>query len=222
MKTALMKVSVVGSLCMFAACSHSPPVQEVKVEAPEFKVKEAAPGGREAWIDDPYMFAQKSGLDMEKYYYYSAEAKGAEKRLTCEKAQANLVDDIAKQVATYVDTSIARASAESNATDSSGNDQSGQVNEETQRLSSQLSRVSVNKMQIKKTYWEKRDYSEAGGAKSLYHCWVFAAVEQKAVDRMVDKANSFRIQEDPSLKAKLGAKLEQLPEGYEEYQKTHN
>lgn len=210
------------SMLALAACSSAPPVQEVKVEPPEFKVKEAAPGGREAWIDNPYMFAEKSGLDMENFYYYSAEAKGADKRLTCEKAQANLTDDIAKQVAVYVDTSIARATAESNATDSSGNYESGQVSEETQRLSSQLSKVAINKAQIKKTYWEKRDYSEAGGAKSMYHCWVFGAVEKKAVDRMVDRANSIRLREDTNLKSKIGSKMNELAEGYEEYQKTHN
>lgn len=210
------------ALMAWAACSSAPPVQEVKVEEPQFKVTEAAPGGREAWLDNPHFFAEKSGLDVEKNYYYSAEAKGADKRLTCEKAQANLVDDIAKQVATYVDTSIARATSETTSTTSEGNYESGQVSEQTQRLSSQLSKVGVNKVQFKKTYWEKRDYSENGGPKAMHYCWVFAAVEKKAVDQMVSRANSIRAKEDPALKAKLGEKMGEIAKGYEEYQKGAN
>ena len=43
-------------------------------------------------------FSKKNsaGLDTEKFYYYVGESQGADKRMTCEKANADAIDDIAK------------------------------------------------------------------------------------------------------------------------------
>src|SRR5689334_7331651 len=97
-----------------SACSSAPKVEKVEVEKPQFKVLEAAPGGRETWLDTPQQWAEASKGDAaEKHYYYVGEARSADKRMACEKARADVADDVGKQVVSFVDSSIARASSES-------------------------------------------------------------------------------------------------------------
>ena len=71
-------IASVGMTGVLAACGGAP-VKEVKVEAPQFKVTDAAPGGREAWLDNPNFWAKKEGQDTEKFYYYVGESQGADK-----------------------------------------------------------------------------------------------------------------------------------------------
>lgn len=216
--------SRVFAVCSFAltiaACSSGPPVQKVEVEKPQFKVLEAAPGGRETWLDTPQQWAEAKDLDVKAYYFYVGEARSADKRMACEKARADVADDVAKQVVAFVDSSIARASSDTTMSSSSGVSAESSVSEETQKMSSQLSKAAVNGVRVEKQYWERRDYSEAGGARSVYFCWVLAAVQKTDVKAMVARANSLRLQE-PGLKEKVGDKLKNISEQYDAYQKEH-
>ena len=65
---------------VLAACGGAP-VREVEIEKPQFKVTDAAPGGREAWLDSPNFYAKKEGLDTDNYYYYVGDAQSADKRM---------------------------------------------------------------------------------------------------------------------------------------------
>lgn len=208
-----------------AGCSSGPKVEEVEVEKPQFRVLEAAPGGRELWLDNPHQFAletgQDKGFDTEKYYYYSGEGHSANQRSACEQAQANVTDDVARQVAVFVDTSIARATAENSMDSSAGVSAQGEVSEEMQRITSQLSKTSLHGVAQRKKYWEKRDYSQAGGAKSIYYCWVLAQVGKEDVEKLIQKASTMRLREDKALQAKVQDKLQNLGEDYEKYMEKH-
>jgi hypothetical protein len=208
---------VVGVVCVLSGivgCSGAP-VKEVKVEEPQFTVTDAAPGGREAWLDNPNFFAKKEGLDTEKFFYFSGDAQSADKRMACEKANADIVDDVAKQVSTFVDSAIARASSDSTGSDSSGISAVSASQTETSRLSSQLSRTLLSGVEKSKQYWEQRDYSQVGGAKSIFYCWVLGKVSKKQVDDLILKAQSFRLKREPELKAKVEGKLADLPGEFE-------
>lgn len=208
---------VVGVVCVLSGivgCSGAP-VKEVKVEEPQFTVTDAAPGGREAWLDNPNFFAKKEGLDTEKFFYFSGDAQSADKRMACEKANADIVDDVAKQVSTFVDSAIARASSDSTGSDSSGISAVSASQTETSRLSSQLSRTLLSGVEKSKQYWEQRDYSQVGGAKSIFYCWVLGKVSKKQVDDLILKAQSFRLKREPDLRAKVEGKLADLPGEFE-------
>ncbi len=187
---------------VLSACGGAP-VQKVEIEEPKFKVLDAAPGGREAWLDNPSLYAEKEGLDIKNNFYFTGEAKSADKRMACENAYADATDDLAKQVSAFVNTSIARASSDSTAQDSSGVSSVSASQTETARLSSQLSKVLVTGLNKKKQYWEQRDYSEVQGAKSIYHCWVLTEVSQKKVEQLILKAEQIRFKNDPNLKQKV-------------------
>lgn len=221
MKNHSIRIYAVLSFALtIAGCSSGPPVQEVKVEKPQFKVLEAAPGGREMWLDTPQQWAEAKDLDVKTYYFYVGEARSADKRMSCEKARADVADDVAKQVVAFVDSSIARASSDTTLASSSGVSAESSVSEETQKISSQLSKAAINGVRVEKQYWERRDYSEAGGAKSVYFCWVLAAVQKTDVKAMVARANTIRLQE-PGLKEKVGDKMKNISDQYDAYQKEH-
>jgi hypothetical protein len=220
MKTSIQIVMSVSVMAILAGCSGAP-VQEVKVEAPQYKVTDAAPGGREAWLDNPNFYAKKEGLDTEKYFYYVGDAQSADKRMACEKANADAMDDIAKQVSTFVDSTLARAQADSTGNDTNGVTSVSSSQTETSRLSSQLSKALVNGVEKNKQYWEQRDYTAAGGAKSIFYCWTFSKVSKKQVDDLVIRAQSIRYKQDPELKSKVEGKVANIQQEFEKYMQAH-
>lgn len=197
-------------------CS-SAPVQKVEVEAPQFKVLDAAKGGREAWLDNPNFYAEKEGLNTKDYYYYTGDAQSANKRMACEKAQADTVDDISKQVSVFVDSAIARAQSDSTTDDTTGTTSASASSSETSKISSQLSKTIVGGIEKKKQYWEQRDYSQVGGAKSIYSCWVLSQVSKKDVEQMVQRARTLRLKDDPEMKSKVDAKLNSIDKEFDAY-----
>ncbi len=201
---------------VFAACSGAP-VKEVKIEAPQFKVTDAAPGGREAWLDNPNMWADKSDENTKEFYYYTGDAQSADKRMACEKAQADAIDDVARQVSSFVNTALARASTDSTGNDSNGMSAVSASQTETSKLSSQLSKTLVTGVEKKKQYWEQRDYSEKGGSKSIYYCWVLVKVSKKKVEDLVTRAETIRFKEDPALKDKVEGGITNIQKEYDRY-----
>ena len=206
-------------------CAGGPKVEEVAVEKPQFRVLEAAPGGRELWLDNAHQFAiemgKDKGFDTEKNYYYSGEGHSANQRSSCEQAQANVTDDVARQVAVFVDSSIARASSEGSMDSSAGVSAQSEVSEDMQRITSQLSKTSLHGVAQRKKYWEKRDYSQAGGAKSIYYCWVLTQVSKEDVEKLIQKASTLRLREDKALQAKVQDKLQNMGGEYEKYMEQH-
>jgi hypothetical protein len=205
---------------VMSACSGAP-VREVKVEAPTFKVIDAAPGGREAWLDNPNYWAKKDGQDTANYYYYVGDAQSADKRLACEKANSDAMDDIAKQVSTFVDSSLARAQTDSTGNDTNGTSAISATQSETSALSSQLSKTLVSGVEKNKQYWEQRDYSQVSGAKSIFYCWVLEKVEKKQVSDLIARAQTIRFQQDPNLKAKVDGKLGDVEKQFDNYMQAH-
>jgi hypothetical protein len=220
MKTKRTIILAITSSIIFSACGGAP-VKEVKVEEPQFKVTDAAPGGREAWLDNPNWWADKDGQNVKDFYYFTGDAQSADKRMSCEKAHADAVDDIAKQVSTFVDSTIARASTDSTGNDSNGMTSSSASQTETSKLSSQLTKALVTGVEKKKQYWEQRNYSEVGGAKSIYYCWVLAKVSKKKVEDLVTKAETIRFKEDPKLKEKVENKMTDIQKEFEKYMQSH-
>jgi hypothetical protein len=213
-------IFTLSAISVLSACGGAP-VREVTVEAPQFKVTDAAPGGREAWLDNPNFYAKKEGLDTDKFYYYVGDAQSADKRMACEKANADAVDDIAKQVSSFVDTTIARASADSTGSDTSGVSAVSSSQTETSKLSSQLSKTLVSGVEKNKQYWEQRDFSQVGGAKSIYICWVLAKVSKKQVDDLITRAQTIRFKNDPELKSKVEGKMVDIQKDFDKYMQAH-
>jgi hypothetical protein len=213
-------VAAISLISILSACGGAP-VREVKVEEQKFRVLDAAPGGREAWLDNPNFYAKKEGLDTDNFYYYVGDAQAADKRMACEKAHADAIDDIAKQVSTFVDTTFARASADSTGNDTSGASSISSSQTETSKLSSQLSKALVSGVEKTKQYWEQRDFSSEGGAKSIFYCWILNKVSKKQVDNLIVRAQNIRYKQDPELKSKVEGKMTDIQKDFEKYMQAH-
>jgi len=210
-----------GALPVLLSACGGAPVREVKVEAPTYKVIDAAPGGEEAWLDNPTEWAKKEGKNTKKYYYYTGDAQSANKRMACQKAHADAMDDISRQVSSFVDTSLARAQSDSTSSDSNGTSDVSATQTETSSISSQLTKALVTGVKKQKQYWEQRDYSSTGGAKSIYHCWVLAKVSKQKVKSLISRAETLRLQKDPDLKSKVEGKLANIEKDYDAYMEGH-
>ncbi|OFZ83398.1 MAG: hypothetical protein A2583_08495 [Bdellovibrionales bacterium RIFOXYD1_FULL_53_11] len=215
----IFKLVLLGcAMAAFQACSSGP--TKVDVEEPDFKVMEATPGGREGWLDNAQSWAEDNGLDAKANYFFTGEARSADKRMACEKAHADVIDDISRQVAVFTDTTFGRAKSESSQSDSNQADAS-QVSEETQRISAQLSKAHLSNIAVNKKYWERRDYSATGGAKNVNVCWVLASIDKQEMNKLIKRAGEMKIKANPELKEKVDKKLETIDQKYEEWQKTH-
>jgi hypothetical protein len=221
MKHVILGLSAMTAMTAILSACGGAPVREVKVEEQTFKVTDAAPGGREAWLDNPNFWADKDGQNTKDFYYYTGDAQSADKRMACEKAQADAMDDIARQVSSYVDTTIARAQTDSTSADTNGASDISASQTETSKLSSQLSRTLVTGVEKLKQYWEQRDFSSTGGAKSIYHCWVLTKVSKKKVEDLITKAEAIRFKQDPALKEKVEGKMTDIQKGFESYMQAH-
>lgn len=217
MKNVILAAASIPVLTLVLSACGGAPVRQVEVEKQTFKVTDAAPGGREAWLDNPNFWAEKEGQNTDDFYYYTGDAQSADKRMACEKAQADAMDDISRQVSNYVDTTIARAQTDSTGNDTNGTSAISASQAETSKLSSQLTKTLVTGVEKKKQYWEQRDFSSTGGAKSIYQCWVLTKVSKKKMEDLITKAEAIRFKQDPSLKAKVEAKMIDLQKGFETY-----
>jgi hypothetical protein len=88
---------------------------------------------------------------------------------------------------------------------------------ETSKISSQLSKALISGVEKNKQYWEQRDFSQSGGAKSIFYCWVLAKVSKKQVEDMITRAQTLRFKNDPALKAKVEGKIEDIKKEYNQY-----
>jgi hypothetical protein len=218
-RSAFQILLVAGVAGAISACASK--AVKVEVAEPTFKVLEAAPGGRESWHDTPQIYAEENGMNVKDNFYYTGEARSADKRMACEKAQANVTDDVAKQVATFVDSTISRASSESTQTDTSMGQSNSAVGEETIKTSNQLAKASISNVALKKQYWELRDYSETGGPKNIHVCWVLVEIARKDIDKLVAKATTFRAEQNPELKKLVGQNMADMQKKYDEFHRTH-
>ena len=141
--------------------------------------------------------------------------------MACENAQANAIDDVGKQVSTFVDTSIARAASDSTGSDTNGMTASSASQTETAKMSSQLTETVVGGLEKKKQYWEQRDFSEKGGAKSIFYCWILTDISKKKVDDLITRAEAIRFKDDPQLKEKVENKVAGLQKEFEKYMQAH-
>ncbi len=190
------------------------PVKKVDIEEPQYKIVDATGGGREYWLDHPQDYAEKSDLDVKTYLYVVHDAQSADKRTACEVAQSQTLEDFAKQVSTFVDSSIARASTDSSTQDTSTIAALSSSSNTTSRISNQITKAVVGGVEKVKQYWEQRDYSQVKGPKSIYTCWVLSRIKHAQVAEMIERAKLVRFTENPALKAQVETKLQGLDQQF--------
>jgi hypothetical protein len=219
----MMKLlSLVLVLSLGVACSSKKKVKEVDYSATiskDFEVKESSTNGiRPGWIEDAEIWTAQENMDVTKFRYFSFETEPKVNReIACNLAKANVRSDIAAEITTFIQKSLAASTEGQSAIDAN--------NPKTQPLRDYVSNTLAEKIQslvhgasVIKTYWEKRSYQQKMGAKKDYVGFTCAALIRMETARLktaIDKASEDLVEKaDPELKDNVKKALEKIDEDF--------
>ena len=112
----LLAVSFLGT-----ACSSKKKVKDVdntETIARDFEVRDASSTIRPGWIEDASVWVEQENMDTKKYRYFSFETEPKVNReIACNLAKANVRSDIASEITTFIQKSLAASEEGSPAID---------------------------------------------------------------------------------------------------------
>ncbi len=219
----MMKLfSLLLVLSLGVGCSTKKKVKEVDYSATiskDFEVKESSTNGiRPGWIEDAEIWTAQENMDVTKFRYFSFETEPKVNReIACNLAKANVRSDIAAEITTFIQKSLAASTEGQSAIDAN--------NPKTQPLRDYVSNTLAEKVQslvhgasVIKTYWEKRSYQQKMGAKKDYVGFTCAALIRMETARLktaIDKASEDLVEKaDPELKENVKKALEKIDEDF--------
>jgi hypothetical protein len=205
-----------------AACSSKKTVKDVDNTATisrDFEVKDASSTTRPGWIEDASVWVEQENMDVSKYRYFSFETEPKVNReIACNLAKANVRVDIASEITTFIQKSLAASEEGSPAIDPN--------NPKTLPMREFVSNTLAEKIQslihgaaVIKTYWEKRNYQQKMGAKKDYigfTCATLVRMDNARLKAAIEKASEDIVEkaDDPETKANVKKALDQIDEDF--------
>jgi len=195
----------------FAGCSSSKKEEKKLKEVThstikrDFEVRDASSNTRPGWIEDAEVWASSNEKNAGTFRYFSYETEPKVNRnMACSLAKANAKADIAGEIVTFIDKSIA-SSVEGKASIDENNPSIKALREFVSNNLTQKTQSLIYGASIVKTYWEKRKYLKEKGAKrdfTGFTCAVFIRMKKDRLENAVDKAANFVVQkaDDPETK----------------------
>lgn len=214
-------LSLVLVLALGVACSSKKKVKDVDNSdtiARDYEVRDASSTVRPGWIEDAEIWTEQEKMDTKKYRYFSFETEPKVNReIACNLAKANVRSDIASEITTFIQKSLAVSTEGQAAIDPN--------NPKTQPMREYLSNTMAERVQslihgaaVIKTYWEKRNYMQKMGAKKDYigfTCATLIRMETTRLQAAIDKASEDLVEKaDPELKDNVKKALENLDEDF--------
>ena len=208
-------------LSIATSCSSKKKVKDVdnsKTIARDYEVRDASSSIRPGWIEDAELWTEQENMDVKKYRYFSFETEPKVNReIACNLAKANVRTDIASEITTFIQKSLASTSEGSAGIDAN--------NPRTQPLREYVSNTLGERVQslihgaaVIKTYWEKRNYMQKMGAKKDFigfTCATLIRMETNRLKSAIDKASEELVEKaDPELKDNVKKALENLDEDF--------
>jgi hypothetical protein len=212
-------------LGLFGGCS-SAPKKEKKIKEvvhstikKDFEVRDASSNTRPGWIEDAEIWASSNEKSSKTFRYFSYETEPKINRgMACSLAKANAKADIAGEIATFIDKSIA-SSQEGKASIDENNPQIQSLREFVSNNLTQKTQSLIHGAAIVKTYWEKRKYLKNKGAVKDYTgftCAVFLRMKSDRLENAVEKAANFVVQkaDDPETKENVRKALKDVADNF--------
>ena len=184
----------------------------------EYQVVDASSTSRPGWIEDAEVWSRNHSKDVSKFRYFSYETEPkVSRKISCELAKVNAKADIAGEIATFIDKSLASSSA--------GNASIDENNPNVQALREYVESTLAEKVQalihgaaIEKTYWEKGSIRKILVLKdfSAYICAVYVRIPKARLNRAIDDAASHVINQtdDPETKDNVKKALKDASENF--------
>lgn len=213
----LLVVAFVGT-----ACSSKKTVKDIdntETIARDFEVRDASSTTRPGWIEDATVWVEQEHMDVEKYRYFSFETEPKVNReIACNLAKANLRSDIASEITTFIQKSLA-ASEEGAASIDANNPKTAPMREFVSNTLAERIQSLVHGAAVIKTYWEKRNYLQKMGAKKDYvgfTCATLVRMENSRLKAAIEKASEDIVAkaDDAETKANVKKALENIDEDF--------
>lgn len=218
----LKLLSLLLVLSLGVACSSKKKVKDVDNSdtiARDFEVRDASSTVRPGWIEDAEVWVEQEKMDTAKYRYFSYETEPKVNReIACNLAKANVRTDIASEITTFIQKSLA-ASQEGQAAIDANNPKTAPLREYVSNTMSERVQSLIHGAAVIKTYWEKRNYQVKMGAKKDYvgfTCATLIRMESSRLKAAIDKASEDLVKQadDADTKANVKKALENLSDDF--------
>lgn len=205
-----------------AGCSSKKKVKDVDntpTMSRDFEVRDASSTTRPGWIEDAEVWTEQEKLDTTKYRYFSFETEPKVNReIACNLAKANVRSDIAAEITTFIQKTLA-ASQEGQAAIDANNPRTAPMREYVSNTMAEKVQSLINGAAVIKTYWEKRNYMQSMGAKKDYIGFTCASLVRMETSRLkaaIDKASEDLVEkaDDPETKENVKKALENIDEDF--------
>lgn len=215
-------MSVLLVLTLGVACSSKKKVKDVdnsETISRDFEVRDASSTIRPGWIEDAEVWVEQEKMDTKKFRYFSFETEPKVNReIACNLAKANVRVDIASEITTFIQKSLA-ASQEGQAAIDPNNPKTAPMREYVSNTMAERVQSLINGAAVIKTYWEKRNYMQKMGAKKDYigfTCATLIRMEAARLKAAVDKASEDLVEkaDDPETKENVKKALENLSDDF--------
>ena len=209
-------------LSLGVSCSSKKKVKDIdntETISRDFEVRDASSTTRPGWIEDASVWVEQEKMDTSKYRYFSFETEPKVNReIACNLAKANVRADIAAEITTFIQKTLAASEEGAPAIDPN--------NPKTQPMREFVSNTLAERVQslihgsaIIKTYWEKRNYMQKMGAKKDYigfTCATLVRMEASRLKDAIDKAAEEVVKkaDDPDTKENVKKALERIDEDF--------
>jgi hypothetical protein len=219
----MMKLlSVLLVLSLGVACSSKRKVKDIdnsETISRDYQVRDASSTIRPGWIEDPEIWAQQENMNTDKFRYFSFETEPKVNReIACNLAKANVRADIAGEITTFIQKSLA-SSTEGSAAIDANNPRTQPMREFVSNTLAERVQSLINGAAVIKTYWEKRNYMKKMGAKKDYigfTCATLVRMEDSRLKAAIEKASEDLVKkaDDPETKENVKKALENLGEDF--------
>lgn len=218
----MMKLmSVLLILSLGVACSSKKKVKDVdnsETIARDYEVRDASSTVRPGWIEDAEVWVAQENMDTKKFRYFAYETEPKVNReIACNLAKANVRTDIASEITTFIQKSLA-ASTEGQAAIDANNPKTAPMREYVSNTLAERVQSLIHGAAVIKTYWEKRNYQQKLGAKKDhvgFTCATLIRMEDARLKAAIDKASEDLVEKaDPEMKDNVKKALENLDQDF--------
>lgn len=218
----LMSVLLILTLGVACSSKKKKVVEDVDNSATiarDFEVRDASSTVRPGWVEDPEVWAEQEKMDTAKYRYFAFETEPKVNReIACNLAKANVRTDIASEITTFIQKSLA-SSTEGQAAIDANNPKTLPMREYVSNTMAEKVQSLVHGAAVIKNYWEKRNYLQKMGAKKDYIAFTCATLIRVETDRLkaaIDKASEDLVEkaDDPETKENVKKALQNIEEDF--------
>lgn len=220
-----MRLSFIfACMLVMVACSSKPKrvvkdVDNSETIKKDYEVKDASSNIRPGWVEDAEIWAAQEGWDVKKYRYFSFETEpNSSRQIACNVAKANARADIAAEITTFIQKSLASSEYGQLAIDPN-NPQTEPLRGYVQNDLKERVQGLIHGSSVVKTYWEKRSYLTKLGAKKNYMgqtCAVLVRMDADLLKEAISKASEGIVKKvtDQELKDNVKKALDNLDEDF--------